>query len=229
MLKFKFLIMPTTSKYHIVPGELYGNMKAIEYTQIITKQGKVEWRWKCEDEEGNIYYMRNRALYAKLTAEQNSDKAKEIDEYLKNIEEERRNQMGLRRKYYQEYISNAIKRSIPFNLTFDQFNEIISQPCYYCGTEPYVHTAMLKRANMQEPMLKCVGIDRKDSSKFYDVDNCVPCCSKCNLMKQTSTTKEFLDHIHKIIEFQKSKESSSTILNRSTLQANGSGSGELLE
>lgn len=34
--------MPTTSKYHVSPGQWYGNMKAIEYTQVITKQGKTE-------------------------------------------------------------------------------------------------------------------------------------------------------------------------------------------
>lgn len=173
--------------------------------------------------------MRNRALYAKLTAEQSEDKAKEIEEYLQNIEEEKRNQMGLRRKYYQEYIGNAVKRAIPFNLTFDQFNEIISQPCYYCGTEPYVHTSMLKRANMQEPMLKCVGVDRKDSSKFYDLENCVPCCSRCNMMKQTYTAEDFLEHVRKIVEFQNNKESSSTIPSGSTSEANADGSGELLE
>ena len=39
--------------------------------------------------------------------------------------------MALRKNYYREYISNAIKRAIPFNLTFDQFNNLISQNCAY--------------------------------------------------------------------------------------------------
>lgn len=46
--------------------------------------------------------------------------------------------MALRKNYYREYISNAIKRAIPFNLTFDQFNNLISQNCAYCGQEPYI-------------------------------------------------------------------------------------------
>lgn len=137
--------------------------------------------------------------------------------------------MGLRKKYYQEYIGNAIRRGIPFNLTFDQFNDIISKPCHYCGEEPYVHASMIKRANMKEPMLKCVGIDRIDSSKFYNLDNCVPCCDKCNMMKNALEADEFLEHIQKIADHQnKIKESSSTISSESTSQANGDGSGTLL-
>lgn len=175
--------------------------------------------------------MRNRALYAKaLKEDTSSTKSKEeLNLYLENLEKTKQNQMGLRKKYYKEYISNAIKREIPFNLTFDQFNDLISQPCAYCGEEPYIHKSMLPRANMKEPMLKCVGIDRIDSSKFYNLDNCVPCCSKCNMMKNTLETKDFLDHIERIYTFQKNKkESSSTISKESTSEVNADGSGTLL-
>ena len=65
--------------------------------------------------------------------------------------------------------------------------------------------------------------------KFYNLDNCVPCCSKCNMMKNTLETKDFLDHIERIYTFQKNKkESSSTISKESTSEVNADGSGTLL-
>ena len=50
-------------------------------------------------------------------------------------------------------------------------------------------------------MLKCVGVDRVDSDKFYDIDNCVPCCEECNKMKLNMTTEKFLGHINKIHDY----------------------------
>lgn len=220
--------MPIASKYIIEPGKKYGNMTAIEYVKIMTKSGNMEWRWRCEDDEGNTYHMRTRALYVKGLKDETTDvmSKEEMDKYFEDLEKGHMNQMGLRKKYYQEYVSNAFKRGFPFNITFDEFNELISQPCYYCGQEPYVHKSMLKRANMNEPMLKCVGIDRIDSSNYYYLDNCVPCCTRCNLMKNTLSRDEFLSHVHKIEQFQsKIKESSTTIPEGSTSQANGDGSG----
>ena len=45
------------------------------------------------------------------------------------------------------------------------------------------------------------GIDRLDSSKGYTINNCVPCCSKCNLMKSNFKKEDFLQHISKIYNF----------------------------
>lgn len=174
--------------------------------------------------------MRTRALYVKglKDAESENKSVEELDSYLENLEKDRKNQMGLRKQYYKEYISNAVRRAIPFNLTFDEFNNIISQPCHYCGQEPYIHESMLKRANMNEPMLKCVGVDRIDSKQFYNLDNCVPCCSRCNTMKMALGSDDFLSHVEKISEYQKFlKERSSTISIESTSQVSGDGSGTL--
>lgn len=55
-------------------------------------------------------------------------------------------------------------RNIPFELTLDQFTEIVSHPCAYGkGTR--------------------VGLDRRDNSLGYTVENCLPCCYKHNLVK----------------------------------------------
>lgn len=60
-----------------------------------------------------------------------------------------------------------------FELTKEQFYNLISQPCYYCGDKE-------KEFN---------GIDRIDSQKGYIIDNCVTCCEYCNKMKLDYTTE----------------------------------------
>lgn len=123
-----------------------------------------------------------------------------------------------------EYKHNAETRAISFDLTLDEFNEIITQPCAYCGTPPNVKNGghLEHRKRKDQPDLYTLGVDRIDSSKGYTKDNCVPCCTKCNLMKHKYSKEEFLEHVYKIANFNKGSE---TIPEGSTSQANGDGSG----
>ena len=57
--------------------------------------------------------------------------------------------------------------------------------------------------------------------KGYTIDNCVPCYSKCNLMKSNFKKEDFLQHISKIYKFSIS---STTIPKGSTFEANANGS-----
>lgn len=135
-------------------------------------------------------------------------------------------QAGLRKAIFVEYKSNAQHRKHPFELSFEEFNELISKPCVYCGSLPKIKNGghLEARKRLDQPDLYTNGIDRIDSSKGYTKDNCVPCCSKCNKMKNTYSMEEFLEHIQKIYNFSFNK-SSSTISKESTSQANGDGSG----
>ena len=94
-------------------------------------------------------------------------------------------------RYIHQYKSNAQRRNINFNLSKEEFINIISQPCYYCGA-----------ISNQE---KLIGIDRIDSSKDYTLDNCVPCCDMCNKMKLDYSVKEWLFHMKKIISYMENK------------------------
>ena len=57
--------------------------------------------------------------------------------------------------------------------------------------------------NAQLHWIKANGIDRLNSIIGYTIENCVPCCEKCNLMKSNYSENEFLDHIERIRNFQK--------------------------
>lgn len=80
------------------------------------------------------------------------------------------------------YMRSSKERDIEFSLSVDQFNHLISQCCYYCGTS------------------NSIGIDRIDSKLGYIIDNARSCCTMCNRMKFTYTTDQFLEQVRRIHE-----------------------------
>lgn len=74
----------------------------------------------------------------------------------------------------------AKKRNIPYKLSDEQVVDLISKPCVYCGEQI------------------SQGIDRIDSMKGYEIDNCVPCCAVCNRMKNNYSLDFFRQHIKQI-------------------------------
>lgn len=136
--------------------------------------------------------------------------------------------MGIRNYFFTSYKRNADTRNHSFDLTFDEFNSLIVQDCYYCGQSPELkdNGYLGVRKNKSQPNIYANGIDRIDSTIGYTKENCVPCCSKCNLMKNVFSKKEFLDQVQQIYHFNFNK-GSTTIPNGSTSEANADGSGRL--
>ena len=120
------------------------------------------------------------------------------------------------------YKSNARQRNIKWNLTDEQFKNLITQNCHYCGAEPHFRKTTTYKQNKE----KVNGIDRINSLDYYHIKNVVPCCMKCNKMKMDLSEKDFRQHIAKI--YNHMIKSSTTISQESTLQANGSGNGSHL-
>lgn len=104
------------------------------------------------------------------------------------------------------YKDGARSRNINWCLTNDQFLNLISKNCYYCGNIPQIrkHDRSVNKKEVN-------GIDRLDSSKGYTIDNCVTCCTMCNYMKLSSSKNEFLNHVEKIYNYQLEKKGSTTI------------------
>lgn len=62
---------------------------------------------------------------------------------------------------------NARTRKKSFNITFPEYEFVISKPCFYC--DGYFGQVKV-----------CSGLDRIDNSKGYEFMNVLPCCSVCN-------------------------------------------------
>ncbi len=97
---------------------------------------------------------------------------------------------------YRSYERGAINRNLEFNLTKDEFREITSKNCEYCGAPP-LQKSPHKNIRINGHYIHN-GIDRKDPSVGYTVDNCVASCSKCNYAKQSLSFDDFIQHIIKI-------------------------------
>ena len=99
------------------------------------------------------------------------------------------------RPVFCEARRNSARRGHPFNMTVEQFGELMSQPCHYCGGDPATRQDYSNR-----PFHKGLrnGIDRVDNSVGYVEGNCVPCCKDCNFSKRTRSVTDFLTHVSAI-------------------------------
>jgi hypothetical protein len=88
---------------------------------------------------------------------------------------------------YLDYKQSAKSRGIPFEISFEQFMEIVMLPCFYCGVEP------------------SHGVDRlvNDHEIGYTDWNSVPCCTIDNRMKWHNSEIEFLAQVTKIYEYRR--------------------------
>lgn len=68
--------------------------------------------------------------------------------------------------------ANAKRRKKVFTLPYEEYLELIAQPCYACGTDISQETG--------------IGLDRADNDRGYESGNCRPCCSNCNRRRNRS-------------------------------------------
>jgi hypothetical protein len=92
------------------------------------------------------------------------------------------------------YKQSALKRGIDFDLSIDEFLNLINGSCHYCGKSPMIKI-LAPRLN---GYILCNGVDRLDSSLGYKLDNCVPCCKRCNQGKNNMSLTEFKSWIETV-------------------------------
>jgi hypothetical protein len=72
------------------------------------------------------------------------------------------------RLLYNKFDSQARGRGYCFTITLGQFEDLMASPCAYgSGRRPSIR----------------IGLDRKDSSQGYTLDNTVACCARHNRIK----------------------------------------------
>jgi hypothetical protein len=122
---------------------------------------------------------------------------------------------------FLRYLKNGAKtRALAYELTDEQVKEISIQNCYYCDTFPNIKTTTSKDHMTEEGIKHSEyihnGIDRLDNGKGYILNNCVACCTTCNIMKMTLGEQEFYKHIERIYNNTKDR-----IINETQIQAIG--------
>lgn len=166
----------------------------------------------------------------------------DVEEYLKSNAENAKRWREVNREKYFEFLKKsktdinrcfstykrcATERNIPFELTYDEYQTILTTPCYYCGEFSGDDDCLTRRRfEMEQPdglnfKLSAVsepcansngtfeffkgqisGIDRINSNKSYNVNNITPCCWMCNMMKNTLNQYTFIRRVEHILTFQ---------------------------
>lgn len=99
-----------------------------------------------------------------------------------------------RNKIYKNYKWSAEKRGLSFELSREQFFDLMSKDCFYCGEPP--RRAYKMKSSYGEAIYN--GIDRIDSSIGYVIGNVVPCCTTCNQAKMEMSIEDFISWVQRI-------------------------------
>lgn len=97
-------------------------------------------------------------------------------------------------RLFANYKKNAKKRGYSFELSLEQFRQLTSMECFYCGASPLKQYG-ITRGN---GLYTYNGIDRVENSLGYVPGNCAPCCEPCNRAKLKMTQQEFLSLARRI-------------------------------
>jgi hypothetical protein len=103
-----------------------------------------------------------------------------------------------RRLLISRYKRSAKKKGVAFTLTDEELSVLFKSPCRYCGR---AETHTCKGLGKSSGDYSYVGIDRIDTFEGYTPENTTPCCWTCNMMKNTLSEEDFLEHIRLIYKW----------------------------
>ena len=85
---------------------------------------------------------------------------------------------------YKVYQVSATDKRLDFTFSLEEYEQLVTLPCYYCGI-------------IEERRFN--GIDRMNSTEPYIQSNCVSCCTMCNMMKGSSGPNVFIHRAEHIL------------------------------
>ena len=100
------------------------------------------------------------------------------------------------RALYKTCQRSALVMGRAFELSFEQWLKVVDSACFYCGEMDVKKVRSIPNRPTNTILLN--GIDRIDNSVGYTVENSVPCCKICNMMKGKLTVTEFIQKCKKI-------------------------------
>jgi hypothetical protein len=96
---------------------------------------------------------------------------------------------------FKNYLRDAKRRDLNFDLTLEQFLELTKQNCYYCEATP---SKIMHNRRIKDSGYIYNGIDRLNNDEGYTLTNSVACCKECNYMKSSMSFESFKSKIEKI-------------------------------
>ncbi len=174
-------------KCHIEEGAIFGDLVYIKESEPIIMSGKqirtVLVKCKC----GTI----EKTSYNKLKHYQTK-----CGQCYKKERKEKRGPIlpigqASKNALFGVYQKRAKEKQLNFTLSFDEFINLTSDDCYYCGNQP----DCVSRRSGTYGEYKHNTIDRVNNELGYIPDNCVPCCYTCNSVKSNKTLEQFKSYV----------------------------------
>lgn len=174
-----------TNKFKDITNKKFNRLTAIEYI----KKDKYSRHalWKCICDCGNKVYTTRRKLEI--------GDSKSCGCLKKEYNNRLATGIAAINSLYTQYKIQAKYRKLNFDLSLQQFKNLIFKNCHYCGNVPKT----IHKTKSSDNKGHCVynGIDRKINHLGYTLDNSLTCCKICNKMKSNYSYEYFLDHINK--------------------------------
>lgn len=143
------------------------------------KNNSTYWRFKCDC--GNFKILRSNKVFVKFKP------TKSCGCFKKNITNNPAFNL-----VFSSYLKGAKRRSLNFNLSVDEFKNITSKNCFYCGINPNKISKTTNHTYLYN------GIDRKNNKIGYNLKNSLPCCTLCNKAKRDLDYEVFISWIKQI-------------------------------
>lgn len=182
----------------VIEGQKFGRLTIISCLPIhkrVGKQKSLRIFYKCKCECGSIREYRKDYLIKGSTKSCGCARA----ERAIRIGKEKRTENGYMKWIYGNWKRNAKSRNLVFKLSFQEVCNLANGSCHYCGSMPIIReTRTNDIVGIKVPVN---SIDRIDSEKGYEIDNVVPSCVRCNIMKSSMSKEEFVEHISKVYQF----------------------------
>lgn len=102
---------------------------------------------------------------------------------------------------YSGYVRDARKRGLEFSFTKEQFEDIVTSNCHYCGAKPAREYAR----SWANGSFFYNGIDRKNNTIGYLPGNCVASCWECNYLKRGLDYGDFLSRVEAIAGYRNAR------------------------
>ena len=204
--------------YDNEPGEKFGRLVLISKTFLGSKR-RPAWLCACDCGKTKTVYQEN--LRSGHTKSCGCLKREFIKSLIVKV-----NRTNLKSEGTASYSSlygtcriGAKRRNISFDISMEQFKDVISKNCTYCGEPPHLfncyarmgsegYTEYSRKLGLSEETVRRAnifvnGVDRADNSIGYIINNCIPCCRMCNIMKWDHPKQKFIEHAEKIVNFQR--------------------------
>ena len=199
------------------------------------KQVKQEWKENNYEKVVNTWTAyrgrqmnENQEEYLKRNAERMKEWTKKNKDKVAELQERRKNDTEYTYKGYKR-ISG--KNNVVFELTLNDFTNIVNRECHYCGcvNNGYGNEYDDEEGKdtsggdgVEEGNKKCGsgndedddedepkntnvkrinGVDKQNCDEGYILQNCVSCCGMCNMMKGTMNEYVFIKRCEHILSF----------------------------